>query len=117
MKREPSLYIGFVATILTLAATFGMPFLSAHQAAIIIVVLNAALGAWTALKVRPVPPAAFTYLVASVATLLSAYGFDLTQEQTGAINAAALGLLTFILRGNVAPVDGLTAASVRSRVG
>lgn len=109
MKREPSLIIGAIGTILTLVATFGLDFLSTDQAAIIISALNAGLGVWVALKTRPVAPAAFTYFIGIVATLLSAYGLDLSQEQVGAVNATVLAVLTLVLRGNVEPSAGPVA--------
>lgn len=109
MKREPSLIIGAIGTVLTLVATFGLKSLSADQAAIIISVMNAGLGVWLALKTRPVAPAAFTYFIGMVATLASAYGLDFTQEQTGAVNATVLAVLTLVLRGNVEPSAGPVA--------
>lgn len=105
MKREPSLYISAVGSVLSLVAAFGLDFLTPDQAAIAIVVLNAALGVWNALKVRPVAPAAFTYLVGAVATLVAAYGVDVSQSVVGSINAAVLAVLALLLRGNVSPVE------------
>lgn len=114
MKREPSLYISAIGTILSLVAAFGLDFLTPDQAALVIVVLNAALGVWNALKVRPVPPAAFVYLVASVATLVAAYGVDVSQSVVGSINAAVLAVLALLLRGNVSPVEATAPEAVRS---
>lgn len=108
MKREPSLIITAIGTLLTLVAGYGLDFLTPVQAGLIIVVLNAGLGVWNALKVRPVAPAAFTYAVASVATLLATYGIEATQSQIGNINAALLAVLALLLRGNVSPVETST---------
>jgi hypothetical protein len=105
MKREPSLYISAIGTILSLVAAFGVHFLTPEQAALAIVVLNAGLGVWNALKVRPVAPAAFTYAVSAVATLVAAYGVHVSAEVVGSVNAAVLAVLALLLRGNVSPVE------------
>jgi membrane-bound ClpP family serine protease len=118
--REPSLYIGAIGTILTLVAGYGLDFLSPDQAGLIIVVLNAALGVWNALKVRPVAPAAFTYFIGVVATLIATYGVELSQSQISDVNAVVLAVLAFILRGNVSPTatgGGVNEESVRARSG
>jgi hypothetical protein len=116
MKREPSLYISAIGTVLSLVAAFGLKFLTPEQAALVIVVLNAALGAWNAYKVRPIAPAAFTYLVAAVATLVAAYGIEVSQSVVGSVNAAVLAVLALVLRGNVSPVVTTpTAAELAAR--
>lgn len=117
LSREPSLYIGAIGTVLTLIAGYGLDFLSPDQAGLIIVVLNAALGVWTALKVRPVPPAAFTYFVGVVATLIATYGIEMTQSQISNVNATVLAILAFILRGNVSPAATANAEALRTRSG
>lgn len=117
LKREPSLYIGVIGTVLTLVAGYGLDFLTPAQAGLIIVVLNAGLGVWNAIKVRPVAPAAFTYFIGVVATLIATYGVELSQSQISDVNAAVLALLTFILRGNVSPLEATATASVRARSG
>lgn len=116
MKREPSLIIALIGTALSLLAAFGLPFLTADQAALVIVVLNAGLAAWNAVKVRPVSPAPFVYLVGAIATCVGAYGYDLSQDKVGAINAAVLALLALSLRGNVTPQESpaVVAQSTRS---
>lgn len=113
MKREPSLYISAIGTVLSLVAAFGLDFLTPEQAAIVVVVLNAALGAWNAFKVRPVQPAAFVYLVGSVATLVAAYGVDVSQSVVGSVNAAVLAVLALLLRGNVSPVEPAPSSARR----
>jgi hypothetical protein len=120
MKREPTLVIATIGTILSLLAGFGLDFLSTDQAGLIVAVLTAGLGIWNALKVRPVAPAAFTYGITTVAALLSTYGLDLSQERVGLITSAVLATLTLILRGAVSPTAGpvgVPTASVRARSG
>jgi hypothetical protein len=83
---------------------------------LIVTVLNALLGALNAIAVRPIPPAAFTYLIGAIAALLAAYGLQLDQEAVGAINGAIISVLTFRARGQVTPtvsprpVDGVIVA-------
>lgn len=105
MKREPSLYIATIGTVLALAAGFGVPGLSAEQAGLATAVLTAGLGVWNALKVRPIAPAVFTYGIGTLATLLATYGVNLSQQQIGLVDAAVLAVLALLLRGNVSPVD------------
>lgn len=101
--REPSLWITAIGTALSLVAGFGLDWLTPGQAALVVVVLNAVLGAWNAWAVRPMAPAAFTYLVGAVAALVAAYGVHVTQSQVGLVNGALLAVLALLLRGNVTP--------------
>jgi uncharacterized protein (DUF697 family) len=101
--REPTLVISAAASLLSLVAGFGMDWLTPGQAAAIVVVLNAILGVVNALAVRPVAPAAFTYAVGAVATLVAAYGVHVSQSKVGLVNAAVLAVLALLLRGNVTP--------------
>lgn len=101
--REPTLLIGAIASALSIAVGFNFDWLNARQAALIVLVLNAALGVINALAVRPIAPAAFTYLVAAVAALCAAYGLDVGQEMVGAVNGLVLSVLMFLTRGQVTP--------------
>jgi hypothetical protein len=101
--REPSLVIATIASLLSLVAGFGLDWLTPGEAAAVVVALNAVLGAWNAWAVRPVSPAAFTYLVGAVATLIAAYGVHVSQSHVGLVNAAVLSVLALVLRGNVTP--------------
>lgn len=101
--REPTLLIGVLASLLSVGVGFGWDKLTAEQAALIIVVLNAILGALNALAVRPIPPAAITYFIGAVAALLAAYGLDVSQEMVGSISGAAISILMFLTRGQVTP--------------
>jgi uncharacterized protein (DUF697 family) len=103
--REPSLVIATVASLLSLVAGFGLDWLTPGQAAAVVVALNAVLGVVTALAVRPVSPAAFTYAIGAIAALVAAYGVHVSQSQVGLVNAAALAALALLLRGNVTPAN------------
>jgi hypothetical protein len=102
--REPTLVIQTISAGMAILVAFGMPGLSAGQAALIVAVLNGALGAANALMVRPLAPAAFTGLVAACAALLGAYGFGVPQEAVGAISAGVIAVLVLLTRGQVSPV-------------
>ncbi len=104
--REPSLWITAIGAGLSLVAGLGVDQLTPEEAALIIVVFNAVLGVVNALAVRPVAPAAFTYLVAAAASLVAAYGINVPQATVGAVNAAVLAVLALLLRGQVTPNAG-----------
>jgi len=102
-RREPTLYIGALAALLNWLVGFQFDGLSAEQASWWMVVINAVLGVWAAIKTRPIAPQAFTYLITSAAGLGAAYGLDYSQEQLGQFNALVMAVLMFLTRGQVSP--------------
>ena len=105
--REPTLWISVIASVLSLVAGFGLDWMTAEQASLIVVGLNALLGIWNGLAVRPVAPAAFTYAVGALAAVAAAYGLDVSQEMVGSINVVVVAVLALLTRGQVSPtVDG-----------
>lgn len=115
-RREPTLIIATIGSLLSLLAGFGLDFLSTEQAGLIVGFLTAALGVWNSLKVRPVAPTAIVYAISVAAALAATYGLDVSQEKVGLITGAVLMTLSLILRGQVSPLE-TTAASVRARSG
>lgn len=103
--REPSLVIGVIASALSLLVGFGFEWLNGEQAALFVAAINAVLGVVNAVSVRPIAPAAFTYLVGAVAALAAAYGLDVGQEVVGAINGLVLSTLMLLTRGQVTPTS------------
>lgn len=101
--REPTLVLQAVSAVLAIVVTFGLPGLSAGQAALIVAVLAAGIGVANALAVRPVTPAAFTGFVAAGAALLTGYGLDLSQEFIGAVQVAVIAVLALLTRVQVSP--------------
>lgn len=116
LRREPTLLIAVAASVLGLVVTFGFSWLTTEQAAVIVALLNAILGVVNALKVRPIAPAAFTYLVGAVATLAAAYGLELGQETVGAVNGVVLTVLALLARVQVTPTAASAVSDIRSRL-
>lgn len=113
--REPTLLVASLASALSVLVGFHFDWLTAEQAAMIVAAINAVLGVVNAVAVRPIAPAAFTYLVGAVAALAAAYGLNIGQEMVGSINALVLSVLMFLTRGQVTPtsdpkpIDGAAA--------
>jgi len=101
--REPTLLIGTAGSLLSVLVGFNFDWLTARQAALIVVVMNAVLGVINAIAVRPISPAAFTYLVAALAALCGAYGLHFDQSSVGAVNGLVISVLMFLTRGQVTP--------------
>jgi len=103
LGREPSLIIATIGSALSVLVGFHFDWLTGEQAALIVAALNAVLGVVNALAVRPIAPAAFTYLVAAAGALLAGYGLHLSQEMVGAIDGLVLSVLMLLTRGQVTP--------------
>jgi hypothetical protein len=106
-RPEPALLIGTLSAGLSLLTAFALPGFSAVQVAAIVAVFNAGLAVAVALRVRPVGPAVFTGAVAAVVALVAAYGYDVTPQVVGGLNALVVAVLSLLTRGQVTPVrDG-----------
>ncbi len=108
LGREPTLVIQAISALLGVFVTFGLPGLSATQAAAIVAVLTAVTTAINAAMVRPIAPAAFTGLVTAIAVLVAAYGLEVSQETVGAVQVAVVGVLALLTRTQVSPTSGPT---------
>ena len=104
-RPEPALIVGFIAAALSLGTALGFPGLSAEQVAVIVGGVNAVGTVIVAVKVRPIAPAAFTGLVASVAAVALAYGFEVSSEVVGGVNALVLAALSMLTRAQVTPTS------------
>lgn len=112
--REPALVIQSIAALLTLLVGFGLTGLNDGLVAAITAVLTAGAAAWTAVHVRPVAPAVFTGLITTGATLLAAFGVDLSQQQVSLVTVAATALMAMWTRTQVTPEhDPLPADQLR----
>lgn len=103
-RREPTLILQFVSSVLTVFVAVGLPNLSAEQAALIIAVITAGFAVVNAALVRPVAPAAFIGFIGAGAALLTGYGLEVSQEVVGAVTAAVVTLLALLARVQVTPV-------------
>jgi hypothetical protein len=103
--REPALVIGTIVAIISLAGTLGFSFLTADQAGLWIVVVNAIAAAAMAWLTRPLQPGIYTYAVGAILALVTAYGLTLTPEQVNAVNALVVPVLALLTRGQVSPVE------------
>lgn len=101
--REPALWLNSLAAILGLLVTFNVG-LTEVQAGWLVAGTSAVLGAIAAALTRPIAVQAFTSLVATVASAVGAFGFEVAPTTTAAINGTILAVLMFITRGQVTPV-------------
>jgi hypothetical protein len=107
-RPEPALIIGFLSAALSVGTALHFDGLSAEQVSLIVAVINAALAAVVAARVRPVAPAAFTGLVGAVVALTAAYGFDVSREVVGAVDALVVAGLAMLTRPQVTAVGDRT---------
>ncbi|MFE0036848.1 hypothetical protein [Streptomyces sp. NPDC059015] len=111
--REPALWLNTLAAVLGLVVTFNIG-LTAAQAGWVVAGASAILGAIAAALTRPIAPQAFTALVATLASGLAAFGFEVAPTITAAVNGCVLAVLMFITRGQVTPVvPAIPSASPR----
>ncbi|WP_097921734.1 hypothetical protein [Streptomyces sp. wa1063] len=101
--REPALWLNSLAAILGLIVTFNVG-LSADQAGWLVAGTSAILGAIAAALTRPIAVQAFTAAVATTASAVGAFGFEVAPTTTAAINGCVLAVLMFITRGQVTPI-------------
>jgi hypothetical protein len=105
LGREPALTIGAVNSLIMLAGTLGFTFLSADQAGVWVLLVNAISAAVVGWATRPLSPAVYSYLLATFVAFGAAYGLELTPEFVNGINMALVPILMFLTRGQVSPVE------------
>ncbi|WP_051819253.1 hypothetical protein [Streptomyces sp. NRRL S-920] len=101
--REPALIVNSVGAILSLVVAFNVG-LSSTQAGYLVAVISAVFAAIAAALTRPIAPAAFTGLVAVIATATAAFGFDVSPEVVASVNGIIIAGLVFLTRGQVTPI-------------
>lgn len=101
--REPALWLNSLAAVLGLVVTFNVG-LTVVQAGWLVAGTSAVLGAIAAALTRPIAVQAFTAAVATVASAVGAFGFEVAPTTTAAINGCVLAVLMFITRGQVTPI-------------
>jgi hypothetical protein len=100
--RDPVLFLNSLSAILGLVVTFNVG-LTEDQAGWIVAGISAILGAVAAAMTRPIAVQAFTTLVATVASAVAAFGYNVAPTTTAAINGLVLAVIMFITRGQVSP--------------
>lgn len=108
--REPALWLNSLAAALGLVVTFNVG-LSAEQAGWLVAGTSAILGAIAAALTRPIAVQAFTAAVATIASAVGAFGFEVAPTTTAAINGCVLAVLMFITRGQVSPITSSASAA------
>ncbi|MFI2761430.1 hypothetical protein ACH5A3_21550 [Streptomyces echinatus] len=109
--REPALYLNTLSAVLGLVVTFNVG-LTENQAGWIVAGVSAILGAIAAALTRPIAVQAFTTLVATVASAVAAFGYDVAPTTTAAINGLVLAVLMFLTRGQVSPASPAAGGQV-----
>ncbi|MFK0062610.1 hypothetical protein ACIQTN_25710 [Streptomyces werraensis] len=112
--REPALWLNSLSAILGLIVTFNVG-LTEEQAGWTVAGVSAILGAIAAALTRPIAVQAFTTLVATLASAVAAFGYEVQPTTTAAINGVILAVLMFITRGQVSPASPTAPASHPAR--
>ncbi|MFC8423925.1 hypothetical protein ACFUN7_24120 [Streptomyces sp. NPDC057236] len=107
LGREPALWLNTLSAVLGLVVTFNVG-LSAEEAGWVVAGVSAILGAIAAAMTRPIAVQAFTTLVATLASAVAAFGYEVAPTTTAAVNGLVLAVLMFVTRGQVSP-KGATA--------
>lgn len=107
LGREPALWLNSLSAVLGLVVTFNVG-LTEEQAGWAVAGVSAILGAIAAALTRPIAVQAFTTLVATIASAVAAFGYEVEPTTTAAVNGVVLAVLMFITRGQVSP-SGPTA--------
>lgn len=108
--REPALFLNSLSAILGLVVTFNVG-LTENQAGWVVAGVSAILGAIAAALTRPIAVQAFTTLVATVASAVAAFGYNVDPTTTAAVNGLVLAVIMFITRGQVSPSGPAAPAS------
>lgn len=111
--REPALVIQTISATLAVLIGFGVPFLNDGLAAAITAVLTAGAATWVAVHTQPVAPTAFSGFITAGATLLAAFGFDLSQQQVSLVTAGVTAVMVMLTRAQVSPVHDSAPQPVR----
>lgn len=102
LGREPALWLNTLSAVLGLVVTFNVG-LSAEEAGWAVAGVSAILGAIAAALTRPIAVQAFTTLVATLASAVAAFGYEVAPTTTAAVNGLVLAVLMFVTRGQVSP--------------
>jgi hypothetical protein len=113
--REPALWVGVLASVLSFLVTLNIHGLTDQQAALIVSGVNAIAAVVIAIRTRPIAPAVFTGAVSSLAALAVGYGLHVAPATVGALNLVVLSVLALVTRGQVSPTEVAQFAAQRDR--
>ncbi|EKA62265.1 pCQ3_59 [Janibacter hoylei PVAS-1] len=104
LGREPAAWVGLVEALLALLVVFTLG-VSAESAVLIMAVVSALAGVYTAWTTRDTALGAIVGLAKASISLAAYYGLDLSVGQQGALMALVPVLLGFWQRTQTAPVS------------
>lgn len=110
--REPVVVLNTLSAVLGLIVSLAITPLTAETAGAIVGVATAILGAIAAAMTRPIAPQAFTAVAAAGAVLVATFGYEVSQEVLGGINAVILTGLTLLTRVQVTPTPASAPRTV-----
>lgn len=103
--REPSVVIGLIESMLAMALSFGWFDLSQQTVGLIMAVVVAAFGVYSAYVTSETLLAAVVGLAKAAAALGAVYGLSLTDNQTGALIALITMSFSLFQRTQVVPLN------------
>jgi hypothetical protein len=106
--REPSAWVGLIEALLALLVMFPLVSqtgLTQEWATIVLAVVSAGAGVYTAWATRDTLLGAILGLVKATVALVAFYGLELSTDQQGALLAAVAVLVGFFQRTQTTPVD------------
>ena len=102
--REPALILQSLGAVLSLGIALGLP-LTTEQAGLAVAVVSAVFGAVAAAMTRPVAPQTFVAVVAAVSALTASFGFEVSPETVGGLNAVIVSVLALLGRAQSSPAN------------
>lgn len=113
--REPAQAIAAINALIMVVGTFGLGLFTGDNAAALIIAVNAVSALLLAWTTRPISLALFQGAFTSLLAFGATYNLNLPGEVVASLNAAMYPVLTYLLRGQVSPVEtAVTNASLAS---
>ena len=111
--REPAQAIAAINSLIMVVGTFGLGLFGGENAAALVIAVNAVSALVLAWTTRPISLALFQGVFTSLLAFGATYNLQLDGEVVASINAAMYPVLTYLLRGQVSPVEtAVTHASL-----
>src|SRR5690349_12250268 len=104
MKREPAALVGLISGILALLLSLNLFGLTNENVGLIMGVVTAALGVFTAWTTRDTMLAVIVGFVTAAFALVAGYGFELSADTTAAAIAIVTVVVGFFQRTQTSPL-------------